>query len=167
MPFDLTDPEQLALRAPAYALAFAEARHALDAQEQMMRDLIARAGLLMAAAAVTTSVFVGQALAHGRAGPAAWLGIAAFAGVGLAVVDVLWPRAGWELEAWATDVLTEYIEPAGIPLAMIQRDLAIHRAASFRRNLAGLRRASRSLRIGMCSLVVETLAWLVAVATVI
>lgn len=167
MPFDLTDPDQLALRAPAYELAFAEARHALDAQEQMMRDLIARAGMLMAAAAVTTSIFVGQALAHGHAGPAAWVGIAAFVGVGLAVVDVLWPRAGWEIEAWATNVITEYVEPEGIPVAMIHRDLAIHRTASVRRNVSRLRRASRSLRIGMGVLVIEAVAWVVAVMTVI
>jgi hypothetical protein len=167
VPFDLIDPDELALRAPAYELAFAEAGHTLDAQEQMLRDLIARAGMLMAAAAVTTSIFVGQALAHGHAGLAAWVGIAAFAGVGLAGVDVLWPRADWEAEAWATNVITEYIEPEAIPLAMIHRDLAIHRTASLRRNVARLRRASRSLRIGMGVLVIEVVAWVVAVVTVI
>lgn len=167
MPFDLTDPEQLAPRAPAYALAFAEAGHALNAQEQMLRDLIARAGMLMAAAAVITSIFGGQAIAHGGMGPAAVAAFAPFSVVGLVVADVLWPRADWEFEAWAVNVLTEYIEPAGIPLAMIHRDLAIHRAASFRRNVGRLRRASRSLRIGMTALVIEVVAWVVTVIAVI
>ena len=83
------------------------------------------------------------------------------------MVDVLWPRADWEFEARATNVLVEYIEPAGIPLAMIHRDLAIHRAASFQRNVARTQRASRSLRIGMGALVVEVVAWVVAVSTII
>jgi hypothetical protein len=167
MPFDLTDPDQLALRASAYELAFAEAGHALDAQEQTLRDLIARAGMLMAAAAVITSVFGGQVIAHDGVGSAVIAAFVAFSVVGLVVANVLWPRADWEFETWAIDLLTEYIEPADVPLAMIHRDLAIHRAASARRNLGRLRRTSRSLQFGMGALVIEVVAWVVAVSTVI
>jgi hypothetical protein len=163
MPFDLTDPEQLALRAPAYALAFAEAGHALGAQEQMMRDLIARAGMLMAASAVSTSIFGGQLLTDGHRHPAAWVAVAAFAGVSLAVIDVLWPRHGWELETPANNILTTYVEPAVAPMALIHRDLAIHQLASVRRNRARLRRASRSLQLGMIMLPVEVLAGVASV----
>jgi hypothetical protein len=96
--FDLTDPQQLALRAPAYELAFDQAGHALEAQQRMAGDLTSRAGMLMATAAVTTSIFGGQLLAHGHRNPAAWVALAAFLGVGLTVVDVLWPRHDWEFE---------------------------------------------------------------------
>jgi hypothetical protein len=161
--FDLTDPQQLAARAPAYALAFAESGRALDAQERLMNDLVSRAGLLMAAAAVTTSVFGGQTLAHGHTGPAVWVATIAFIGAGLMVIDVLWPRQRWEFEMKPTDVLSEYIEPADIPVAMIHRDLAIHRTASFHRNTRRLRRASGSLRVGMGLLVVEVVAWVATV----
>jgi hypothetical protein len=164
VPFDLTDPEQLALRASAYELAFTEAGRALDAQERVVSDLVSRAGLLMAAAAVTTSIFGGQLLAHGHRSVAAWAATAAFVGAGLTVIDVLWPRQRWEFEAKPTNVLTEYIEPAGIPLAMIHRDLAIHRTVGFHDNANRLRRVHRSLRLGMGLLVVEVVMWVVAVA---
>jgi hypothetical protein len=164
MPFDLRDPEQLASRAPAYELAFAEAGRSLDAQERAVSDLTSRAGVLMAAAAVTTSIFGGQVLAHGQGTIAAWLAIAAFAGVGLAVIHVLWPRHDWEFDARATNILAEYVEPAEIPVAMIHRDITIHRAASFARNTGQLRRVLRSLRIAMCLLAAEVVAWVVAVS---
>jgi hypothetical protein len=163
MPYDLTDPEQLALRAPAYELAFAEAGHALGVQEQMMRDLIARAGMLMAASAVSTSIFGGRLLTDGHRHPSAWLAVAAFVGVSLAVIDVLWPRHGSELETSVINILATYVEPAVAPMALIHRDLAIHRLASVRRNDARLGRASRSLRLGMMLLPVEVLAGVASV----
>src|SRR3954466_12325020 len=109
MPFDLRDPEQLASRAPAYELAFAEAGRALEAQERAVSDLASRAGVLMAAAAVTTSIFGGQACAGGQRSPAAWLAITAFVGVGLAIIHVLWPRRDWEFDARATNILGDYV----------------------------------------------------------
>jgi hypothetical protein len=164
VPFDLTDPKELAQRASAYELAFTEAGRALDMQERVLSDLVSRAGLLMAAAAATTSIFGGQLLAHGHRGPAAWVATAAFVGVGLAVIDVLWPRRRWESEAEPTNILSEYIEPADVPLSMIHRDLAIHRTVGFGHNANRLSRASRSLRLGMALLVVEVVMWVAAVA---
>jgi hypothetical protein len=162
MPFDLRDPEQLAARAPAYELAFRQAGHALDTQARAVADLTSRAGVLMAAAAVTTSIFGGQVLADGRRPSAAWVAIAAFVGVGLAVIHVLWPRREWEFDARAVNILTEYVEPADVSVALIQRDLTIHRATSFARNDEQLWRALRSLRVAMCLLGAEVVAWVVA-----
>jgi hypothetical protein len=163
MTFDLTDPAQLARRAPAYELAFAEAGHALDAQARTVGDFISRAGVMMAAAAVTTSIFGGQAFTHGQRTTATWLALAAFVGVGVLVGSVLWPRREWEFDAWPANLLAEYVEPDEVPIAMIHRDLAIHRAASFSRNTAQLRRVLVALRIGMCLLAAEITAWVVAV----
>jgi hypothetical protein len=161
MPFDLRDPEQLASRAPAYELAFAEAGRSLDAQERAVSDLTSRAGVLMAAAAVTTSIFGGQVLAHHRTA-ATWIALGAFVGVAASFVMVLWPRHEWEFNTQSRDLLTEYVEPAEVPLAMIHRDIAIHRAASIVRNRAQLRRLLFVLRVGMCLLVAEVVGWVVA-----
>jgi hypothetical protein len=60
------------------------------------------------------------------------------------------------------DLLTEYVEPAEVPLAMIHRDIAIHRAASIVRNRAQLRRLLFVLRVGMCLLVAEVVGWVAA-----
>ncbi|MCW2982527.1 MAG: hypothetical protein JWR63_97 [Conexibacter sp.] len=166
MTFDLDDPRQLALRAPTYALAFEEAGHALDGQERAVADLTARAGVLMAAAAVTTSIFGGQVLRDGHRVIATWVAIGAFLGVGVAVLAVLWPRHDWEFGAQPKGLLAQYAEPAHTPLAMIHRDLAIHRSASFARNTRQLRSVLLWLRVGMCLLAVEVVAWVVAFADV-
>jgi hypothetical protein len=163
VPFDLTDHEELALRASAYKLAFVESGRALDAQERLVADLGSRAGMLMAAAAVSTSIFSGQVLADGHRPASAWLAVAAFAGIGLSVIDVLWPRHDWEFETPASDILVTYIEPAAAPMPLIHRDLALHRLASVRRNGTRLRRASRSLQLGMMLRLVEVLSGLVSV----
>lgn len=166
MSFDLRDPEQLDSRAPAYALAFAESGRALDAQERAVSELTSRAGVLMAAAAVTTSVFGSKAFPGGRPSTAGWLGVAAFVGVGLAIMYVLWPRRDWQFDARAMTILTDYVEPAEVPVALIQRDITIHRAASFLRNTVHMRRMLRSMRIAMCLLVVEVVAGVVVISGV-
>ena len=48
------------------------------------------------------------------------------------------------------------------PLALIQRDLALHRTASFATNAAQLRWLVSAFRFGLVLLVVEVGAWLVA-----
>jgi hypothetical protein len=79
---------------------------------------------------------------------------------------VLWPRRDWEFDARATNILADYVEPADVPVALIRRDVTIHRAASFARNNAQLRRVLRSLRIAMCLLGAEVVAWVAAISGV-
>jgi hypothetical protein len=78
-----------------YELAYDEAKRALDAQESVVNELRTRSGILIAAAAITTSFFGGRALADGAVGTAGWLAIAAFGLVGASVLAVLWPRTDW------------------------------------------------------------------------
>jgi hypothetical protein len=54
----------MAANPDAYRLAYEEARRALDEQERAVVELRSRAGQLIAAAAITTSFFGGQALRH-------------------------------------------------------------------------------------------------------
>jgi hypothetical protein len=112
-------PDEIAARAPAYELAFVEAGRALDAQERAVNELRSRAGVLVAAAAVTTSFFGGRVLTAQEQHGATWIAIGAFGAVGVAVLAVLWPRHDWELSADARDVIAEYIEPEALSLALI------------------------------------------------
>jgi hypothetical protein len=88
--------------------------------------------------------------------------IAMFAGVGACVLAVLWPRADWQFSARATDVIAEYVEPDLVSLALIHRDLALHRATSYDRNARQLGRLFLVFRVGLAALVLEVGAWLVA-----
>jgi hypothetical protein len=163
MTVDLEDSGELARRAPSYELAFEEAGRALDAQERSVNELRSRASVLIAAAAVTTSFFGGRVLSETDDQLlATWLAIGAFGAVGLAVLSVLWPRHDWEFSASATDMIAEYVEPESLPLALIHRDLALHRAASYVANARQLRWLFGAFRAGLVALVIEVVAWVVA-----
>jgi hypothetical protein len=78
----------------SYLLAFEEGGRALDAQERAVNELRSRAGVLVAAAAITTS-FIGSRAITGDLTLAGWLAIAAFALVAATVLAVLWPWRDW------------------------------------------------------------------------
>jgi hypothetical protein len=162
MALPLSDPQQLLLRAPLYELAFTETRQALDSQERTVSDITTRAGVLMAATAVTTSVFGGQVLSADHRTIAAWLALAAFVGVAVTFLTVLWPRRDWEFHTRTGSLLATYAEPMDVSLPIVHRDLAIHRAASFGRNREQIARLHLALRAGMCLLALEVAAWVVA-----
>jgi hypothetical protein len=111
-----------------YALAYDEAKRALDAQESVVNELRTRSGILIAAAAITTSFFGGRALAEGAVGTAGRLAIAAFGLVGMSVLTVLWPRTDWSFTVNAERFIATYVESdeGPLPLPAIHRALALH-----------------------------------------
>ncbi len=148
-----------------YALAYHEARMGLEDQEKSVVELRARAGALIAAAAITTSFFGGQTLVKHEISAAAWIAIGCFVFLGFAVLLVLWPRRDWEFSLAPDQFIATYLEPAeGEPLALhlIERDLALHMGRSAELNRRQLRTLMGVFRIGAVLLVVEVLAWVVA-----
>jgi hypothetical protein len=148
-----------------YALAYREARMGLEDQERSVVELRARAGALIAAAAVTTSFFGGQTLAKHDITVAAWIAISCFALLGFAVLIVLWPRRDWEFSLAPDQFIVTYLEPPeGEPLALhlIERDLALHMGRSAELNRRQLRTLMGVFRVGAVLLVVEVLAWVLA-----
>jgi hypothetical protein len=81
---------------PGYALAYREARRGLQEQERSVDELRARASVLIAAAAVTTSFFGGQVLIGHGLSAASWIAIGCFVALGFSVLVVIWPRRDWE-----------------------------------------------------------------------
>jgi hypothetical protein len=123
--------------------------------------LRARAGTLIAAAAITTSFFGGQALGpHVR--PFAWVAIGCFIALGIGVVAILWPRRDWEFVLSPSQFIATYLEPAdgeSLPLAIIHRDLALHMGHSAALNRRQLRGLMAVFRIDAILLVAEVIAW--------
>jgi hypothetical protein len=159
-----TSSDAFERQAPACELALADAGRALDAQERAVNELRSRAGTLIAAAAIAASFFGGGTFASTRAGAELSIATVAFAVVSAAVLIALWPRHDWEFGARATDLISAYVEPDPLPLALTHRDLALHRARSRARNAAQLRWLFRSFRLGLVALLVEVGAWLAALA---
>lgn len=146
-----------------YELAYDEAKRALDAQESVVNELRTRSGILIAAAAITTSFFGGQALADGAVGTAGWVAIAAFGLVGASVLTVLWPRTDWAFTVNAERFIATYVESheGPLPLPEIHRDLALHMSTSYVVNARQLRVLTIAFRIGAIFLVGEVTAWVV------
>jgi len=146
-----------------YELAYDEAKRALDAQESVVNELRTRSGILIAAAAITTSFFGGRALADGAVGTAGWLAIAAFGLVGASVLAVLWPRTDWTFTVNAERFIATYVESVdgALPVPDIHRDLALHMSASYVGNAQQLRLLTIAFRLGAIFLVGEVIAWVV------
>lgn len=128
-------------------------------------ELRARAGNLIAAAAITTSFFGGQTLVRHHIGAWAWIAIACFVALGFAVLAILWPRRDWEFSLAPARFIATYLEPSegdALSLHLIQRDLALHMGTSAERNRRQLRVLMTVFRTGAILLVAEVLAWVVA-----
>jgi hypothetical protein len=149
----------------SYQLAFEEGGRALDAQERAVNELRSRAGVLIAAAAITTSFFGSRAVSGGELTMAGWLAVAAFALVGASVLAVLWPWRDWEFSASPRDLIATYIEttePA--TLVEIHRDMALHRSTSYVSNARLLGRLYWAFRGGLVLVAIEVTAWVVALS---
>jgi hypothetical protein len=149
----------------SHALAYDEAKRALDAQEQVVNELRSRAGVLIAAAAVTTSFFGGRALQDGDVGTTGWIAIACFVLLGLAVLAVLWPRHDWVFTINGERFIATYIESSDGALDMpaIHRDLALHMSKSYVINARQLRLLSVAFRVGAVLLVGEVVSWVAGI----
>lgn len=121
--------------------------------------------MLIAAGAITTSFFGGQALGHAHIGIAAGIAIACFCGLGFVVLAILWPRRDWELSLAPGQIISTYLEPEEdepLALHLIQRDLVLHLDESAASNRRRLHVLTLVLRAGALLLVTEVLAWIVA-----
>jgi hypothetical protein len=151
--------------ARGYELAYDEARRGLDDQERVVSEMRARAGALIAAAAITTSFFGAQAIQESRVSVAAWIAIGCFVGVGLCVLAVLWPRHDWEFALSPSLFIATYLEPAEeepLELWSIHRDMALHIGASAEKNRRQLRWLMIAFRAGALLIIAEVIAWIAA-----
>jgi len=148
-----------------YALAYREARQRLDDQERSVVELRARAGSLFAAAAITTSFFGAQTLARHDLDAAGWVAVGCFVLLSFAVLVMLWPRRDWGFSLAPAQFIATYLEPVdGEPLELhlVERDLALHMGRSTKFNREQLNMLVTAFRFGVLLLVVEVLAWVVA-----
>lgn len=149
----------------AYEIAYEEGVRALSQQQAVIDSFRTRAGLLLSAAAITTSFLAAQALREEGPGFATWLALGCFLGVGLATLAILWPRA-WEFTASPRDVIATYVEgDEPLELSAIHRDLALHMQASYLANQGGLERLIVYFRVASGLLTAEVAAWMFDLAS--
>lgn len=151
-------------KAILYELAYDEAGRALSEQQSVIDSFRSRAGLLLSAAAITTSFLGAQALGNGPA-ILAWLAMTGFVGVAVASLAILWPRH-WELTTNPRNVIRTYIElEESVSIAVAHRDLALHRHTSFIENEKGLARLIVLFQTASILLTIEVVLWIIAIAS--
>jgi hypothetical protein len=149
----------------SYRIAYEEAVRALSQQQTMIDGLRARAGLLLSAAAVTTSFLGAQALRHGAPSFATWFALACFVGLSIAALAVLWPRR-LEFTADPSNVIENCIESERPHTgAEIHRNLSLHMHDSYAENCAGYRPLALHFRLASALLTAEVLFWLIDLAS--
>lgn len=152
-------------RRGAYKLAYEEAVRGLAHQQSRLDDFRARAGILLSAAAIATSLLGGQALDKGAPSLWVWAALACFAGVSALALLLLLPRS-WVFTAVPRRIIRIYIEAeAPLALHMIHRDLALHMEDSYVRNEHGLEKMNARFRLALGLLALEIVAWTVDIAT--
>lgn len=90
--------------------------------------------------------------------------MAMFVGVAMTSLAVLWPRH-WELTTDPKDVIRTYVEsesPASV--AIVHRDLALHRQSSVLRNDKALGQLIVLFQIASVLLTTEVVLWIIAIA---
>jgi hypothetical protein len=147
-----------------YELVYDEAVRALDDQRSVMDNMRTRSGIVLSAAAVTTSFFGGLALRDGSAGPLAWTAVVAFVLCGVAGLSILMASGRWQFRPSPERVIAE-VEDTGPALGAVQRDLALYMERSW---LSNERRIQLEmlwpLRIAALALVAEVVAWVLDLA---
>jgi hypothetical protein len=146
-------------------IAYDEARHSMTEQIARINDLRTRSATLFSAAAVVTSFLGAEALSDAGSGlgAAEVVAIAAFVGVGVACLYILWPRRdAWLFGFAPAKVVRNYVdgEKRKDP-DVIHRDLALHLGQHLQHNAGRLQRLFWAFQAGACLLGVEVIAWMI------
>jgi len=149
----------------AYKLAYDEAVRGLAHQQSRLDDFRARAGIVLSAAAIATSLLGGQALDQGSPSLWAWIALGCFIGVSGFTLLLLLPRR-WEFTAAPRRIIGTYVEAeAPLPLPMIHRDLALHMEDSYVNNEVGFDKLVIRFQLALGLLALEVVSWTVEIAT--
>jgi hypothetical protein len=150
--------------AELYKVAYDEAVRALSEQQAAIESVRSRAGLLLSAAAVTTSFLGAQALQGAGSSLFSGLALASFVAVAATSLAILWPRS-WEFTANPRRVVKGFVESAeAIRLEDLHRDLSLHMHGSYLVNHRGLQELALLFQAASGLLTLEVVLWIAAIA---
>lgn len=148
-----------------YKVAYDEAVRALSEQQAAIESVRGRAGLLLSAAAVTTSFLGAQALQGGKIEFFSWLALLCFVAVAVTGLAILWPRT-WEFAAYPSGVIGGRTEPAeDVRIEDLYRDLSLRMHGSYLENYLALKHLATFFQVASALLTVEVILWVAAIAS--
>jgi hypothetical protein len=153
-------------REALYKVAYEETVRALSEQQMAIDSLRSRAGLLLSAAAITTSFLGSQALKGGDMGPVSLLALTTFIALAAVSLGILSPRK-WELAADPGGLIDRLATEGHCPLIEdLHRDLSLKMRSSYVEGWAALGTLSTFLQLASVLLVVEVVLWTIAITVV-
>ena len=143
-----------------YKLVYNEVIRGIRQQQQVLDNVRTRAGILLSAAAITTSFLGAQLVLERGFGHFAWAAVFVFVGVSWICLHLLKPRPGWLFRFRAPVLIEHYVE-AEPPLSLDEmwKHLALHGEKHYKKNQSKLDGLHRWLGIGIGLLVLETILW--------
>lgn len=147
-----------------YKVAYDEAVRTLSEQQAAIESFHNRAGLLLSAAAVTTSFLGAQAMQGCGSSVVLWMALCSFVAVAAASLAILWPRR-WEFAASPRGVIESCVDPSGVvQIEDLYRDLSLRMHGSYLANHRGLKHLAIAFQVASGLLTVEVILWIAAIA---
>ncbi|RUY79133.1 hypothetical protein EN969_31890 [Mesorhizobium sp. M7A.F.Ca.CA.003.01.2.1] len=125
-----------------------------------------RAGSLVFATAFANSLLGGAALSNGL-GPWDWIAVALLFGIGGLIVFILWPYHPYTFRFDPEKLLDQYVDgDRPTTMSAMRRALALRIKADMAGNWRIIQRLRVALQIALLFLLLDILAWLLAIAGV-
>lgn len=146
---------------PRLKFVWEEALRALEFQIASLNEIRGRSVALLSVASAAAFIGTVGLTAEASLRWTTWLGIGAFAAIGMGGAFVLFPRRRWKFYRKADELLDGYVESED-PASMdeMHRDLAVHLRTDYAANEKKLRWLYRCLSVSCLLLVVEIVAFL-------
>jgi hypothetical protein len=151
---------------PRLAFIYQEAVRGLSHQQNVVESLNTRAGNLIFATAFASSLLGGRALADGL-GAWDWVAMTLLFGIGALIVFVVWPYYNYTFRFDPEELLRRYIDgDASTTMSTMHRELALRIKADMTNNWRIIQRLRVALQLALVLLLLNLLAWLLAIAGV-
>ena len=148
-----------------YEVAYEEAARALSEQLSLIDSFRTRAGLLLSAAAITTSVLGSQALDRGPIGYVAWAALVSFFAVAILSLAILRQREWGADSAEIVKSCVESDSPGSV--ADLRWALTTQMHQSYASNWEDLTQIATLFEIASSLLLTEILSWLIAISHIV
>lgn len=150
---------------PRITLAYDESVRGVVQQQNALDSLHTRAGLVLSAAAITSSLFAAQVLRHGSPSCLTWNALAVFVVVGVAALYVLWPRHGWRFSNNVPKLLSVWVDKENASIDVMRREVAEFNQGAISDNQELLGRLYLAFQIASGALGIEVVLWLIDLGT--
>jgi hypothetical protein len=146
-----------------YEMAYLEAMRSISQQQQVLNELRARTGILIAVSAISTSFLGAQAFTQNRSpGVWWWAAVVSFALTSGCAVSVLWPRRNWLFGSYAATIINDWLDRDDAPsIDQMHLQRAVYLQDDYDQNRTKLTRLFYLFAITSGFLIVEILFWLI------